>query len=52
MKKFIPVLGIAFILTGFVVAQETVEAVLEKGDVDRFIKTFPVLVEELKRFRE
>jgi hypothetical protein len=47
MKKLMPVFWIVFILTGLTAAQETVEAVLEKGDVDRFIQTFPVLVEEL-----
>ncbi len=49
MKKLMLVFWIVFILTGLTAAQETVEAVLEKGDVDRFIKTYPVLVEELTK---
>jgi len=47
MKKTIMVVWLVCALTGLAAAQETAEAVLEKGDVDRFIQTYPVLVDEL-----
>ncbi len=47
MQKITVSLGLFIVLCGLAAAQDTPDPVLVKGDVERFIQTYPVLVEKL-----
>ncbi len=47
MQKIIVSLGLLIVLCGLAAAQDTPEPALVKGDVERFIQTYPILKEEL-----
>jgi hypothetical protein len=47
MQKIIVCLGLIIGLSSLAVAQDTPEPVLVKGDVERFIQTYPLMVEKL-----
>lgn len=49
MRKVLLV-AIIICFAGMILAEEAVKPILEKGDVERFIKTFPGLKEDLKQF--
>jgi len=50
LKKYTSLLLITLlVIPALAVAQESAEPVLQKGDVERFIKTFPAVKEELEK---